>query len=191
MRALRPRTLKEAFEDAVLMEDKHRAMKIHLKQSWMSQGSRNQAQPNIAAGNTIGVPRVAATVVPPRAPLKPSQDVKYAPRGPGRALTPAQVEERRAKGLCFRCDEKFVPGHRCAKPMGSVMLIDGLEEAEDEFAAEGADVVGHQGEVAEEQLVEDMIAEISLHAYSGIAALKILRCCICCLGAGATLNDGS
>jgi hypothetical protein len=83
VRALRPRTLKEAFEDAVLMEDKHRAMKIHLKQSWMSHGSRNQSQLTIAAGNITGVPRVAATVVPPRAPLKPSQDVKYAPRGPG------------------------------------------------------------------------------------------------------------
>ena len=75
-------------------------------------------------------------MVPPRAPLKPSQDVKYIPRGPGRALTIAQVEERRAKGLCFYCDEKFVLEHRCAKPMGSVMLIDGLEEAEDEFVDE-------------------------------------------------------
>ncbi|XP_072966626.1 uncharacterized protein [Typha angustifolia] len=172
VRALRPRTLKEAFQDAVLMEDKHRAMKIHWKQSWTSQGSRNQALPNIAAGNTSGVPRAATALIPPRAPLKPSQDVKYAPRGPGRALTPAQVEERRAKGLCFRCDEKFVPGHRCAKPMGSVMLIDGLE---DELAAESADVAGHRGEEVEEQNVEDVIAEISLHAYSGTAAPKTLR----------------
>ena len=83
MRALRPRTLKEAFEDAVLMKDKHRAMKLHLKQSWTSKGSRNQAQPTIAAGNITGVLRNVAVMVPPRAPLKQSQDVKYAPRGLG------------------------------------------------------------------------------------------------------------
>ena len=55
------------------------------------------------------------------------------------------------------------------------MLIDGLEEAEDELAAESADVAGHRGEEVEEQNVEDVIAEISLHAYSGTAAPKTLR----------------
>ena len=27
-------------------------------------------------------------------------------------LTPTEMEERRGKGLCYNCDEKFVPGHQ-------------------------------------------------------------------------------
>ena len=30
-------------------------------------------------------------------------------------LTPIELNERRTKGLCFNCDEKFVPGRRCKK----------------------------------------------------------------------------
>ncbi|KAL0013161.1 hypothetical protein SO802_000230 [Lithocarpus litseifolius] len=30
-------------------------------------------------------------------------------------LTPTELKERRDKGLCFNCDEKFVPGHQCKK----------------------------------------------------------------------------
>ena len=36
-------------------------------------------------------------------------DSKY--RLPLQRLTLAQMEERRKKGLCFNCDEKFQPGH--------------------------------------------------------------------------------
>jgi hypothetical protein len=30
-------------------------------------------------------------------------------------LTPDEVADRRAKGLCYNCDEKFFSGHRCKK----------------------------------------------------------------------------
>lgn len=30
-----------------------------------------------------------------------------------RKLTPAEMSEKRQKGLCFFCDEKFVVGHKC------------------------------------------------------------------------------
>ena len=31
-------------------------------------------------------------------------------------LTPSELAAKRAAGLCFRCDNKFAPGHRC--PLG-------------------------------------------------------------------------
>ena len=31
-----------------------------------------------------------------------------------RKLTDAELQERSRKGFCFRCDEKFGPGHVCA-----------------------------------------------------------------------------
>jgi hypothetical protein len=30
-------------------------------------------------------------------------------------LTPEELKERQAKGLCFKCNDKYVPGHRCKK----------------------------------------------------------------------------
>ncbi|KAK0575192.1 hypothetical protein LWI29_035342 [Acer saccharum] len=30
-------------------------------------------------------------------------------------LTTEEIDERRRKGLCFKCNEKFGPGHRCKK----------------------------------------------------------------------------
>lgn len=33
-----------------------------------------------------------------------------------RRITNQEARERREKGLCYYCDEKFVPGHRCERP---------------------------------------------------------------------------
>ncbi|KAG8642458.1 hypothetical protein MANES_12G088990v8 [Manihot esculenta] len=44
-----------------------------------------------------------------------------------------EMQTRRAKGLCFNCDEKFVPGRRCAKPQ--LLILDGgfdIDEDDDE-----------------------------------------------------------
>uniref|UniRef100_A0A453EWD1 Uncharacterized protein n=1 Tax=Aegilops tauschii subsp. strangulata TaxID=200361 RepID=A0A453EWD1_AEGTS len=30
-------------------------------------------------------------------------------------LTPTEMADRRTKGLCFNCDEKYARGHRCAR----------------------------------------------------------------------------
>ncbi|XP_070017004.1 uncharacterized protein [Nicotiana sylvestris] len=35
-------------------------------------------------------------------------------KGP-RKLSATEMDERRAKGLCFWCDEKYIPGHNCKK----------------------------------------------------------------------------
>ncbi|KAJ0051454.1 hypothetical protein Pint_03499 [Pistacia integerrima] len=33
-----------------------------------------------------------------------------------RRITNQEARERREKGLCYYCDKKFVPGHRCERP---------------------------------------------------------------------------
>ncbi|GJV08173.1 hypothetical protein Tco_1345829 [Tanacetum coccineum] len=37
-------------------------------------------------------------------------------------------QDKRAKGLCYRCDGKFGPGHRCSKKALQVLLVDEEEE---------------------------------------------------------------
>ena len=43
---------------------------------------------------------------------------------PLQRLSLAQIEERRKKGLCFNCDEKFQPGHHCKS--AKLFLLEGL-----------------------------------------------------------------
>ncbi|KAG8635078.1 hypothetical protein MANES_17G118357v8 [Manihot esculenta] len=53
------------------------------------------------------------------------------PSTPLKRLNWEEMQNRRTAGLCFNCDEKFTPGHRCAKPQ--LLLLDGrLETKEDD-----------------------------------------------------------
>ncbi|TXG68705.1 hypothetical protein EZV62_003640 [Acer yangbiense] len=47
-------------------------------------------------------------------------------------LSPAELQERRTRGLCFNCDEKFSPGHHCKK----LFLIEGIFPSVDELLDE-------------------------------------------------------
>lgn len=71
---------------------------------------------------------------------------------PIRRLTWDEMQKKRAQGLCFNCEEKFTPGHRCKGPQ--LLLLDGGDEDE---------------ATMEEQ------PEISLHALSGWATHKTMR----------------
>ncbi|KAK9169435.1 hypothetical protein Syun_001575 [Stephania yunnanensis] len=55
------------------------------------------------------------TKLPTSAPLAleklPSLPSRLPPSA--KRLTPAEMAARREKGLCFNCEEKFSPGHRC------------------------------------------------------------------------------
>lgn len=45
-------------------------------------------------------------------------------------LLPMELKERREKGLCFNCDERFKPGHRCKK----LFFIEGIYDDEEGYA---------------------------------------------------------
>lgn len=54
-------------------------------------------------------------------------------RGGMRRLTDKELQEKRAKGLCFRCDEKWSIGHRCKRRELSILLIEEEEEERTEY----------------------------------------------------------
>jgi hypothetical protein len=81
-----------------------------------------------------------------------------------RKLSPAELKERRDRGLCFNCDDKFSPGHRCKK----LFLIEGIYEREIEELGQE-----EEGEAGEENDFE--IPKISLHAISGVPNPQTMR----------------
>ncbi|KAK1583474.1 hypothetical protein Q3G72_024086 [Acer saccharum] len=80
-----------------------------------------------------------------------------------RQITGQEARERRAKGLCFYCDEKFVPGHRCQcpqlfmiedTPLPSPLLDDDVDE---------------------DTLLDELLPESLFHAIASTAHPQTLR----------------
>lgn len=71
------------------------------------------------------------------------------------------MQERRAKGLCYNCKEKFVPRHRCKK----LFLIEACYEEDD------GDIVMDDEAIQ----ASEGTPEISLHAITGIRSPKTMR----------------
>lgn len=69
---------------------------------------------------------------------------------PRKQLTNVQMAERRRHGLCFNCEEKFMPGHRCKRLF---LLEVRPDDYDDPLVDSGS---------------EDTSPTISLHALSGI-----------------------
>lgn len=76
-----------------------------------------------------------------------------------RKLTDAEFQERSWKGLCFRCDEKFGPGHVCANKQLQVLV---LTEEDDEVGTAGdTNAIEEEGEPKDLQLSMCSIAGLS------------------------------
>jgi hypothetical protein len=72
-----------------------------------NQGTRNLFGMNIKAPNPPPLPPFALTC----------------PQGPVvKRLSPMELQVRRDRGLCFNCDECFIPGYRCKK----LFLFEGI-----------------------------------------------------------------
>lgn len=95
--------------------------------------------------------------------------------GTAKKLSWEEMQKRREKGLCFGCNEKFTPGHRCQKPQAfwikSFVPTDEPEEVE-VFVAES---VGEQMWGTEDEPL------ISLHALAGYNGPKTMRL-MCTIG---------
>ncbi|GKD53405.1 putative mitochondrial protein [Tanacetum coccineum] len=67
-------------------------------------------------------------------------------------LTDSELHEKQKKGLCFRCDKKYRPGHRCLSPTLQVLLV---------------------GENDEESMEEDMEVEDVDHAHLEVIEVSL------------------
>nr|TKR74530.1 hypothetical protein D5086_0000295630 [Populus alba] len=117
-------------------------------------------QPTYAAAKSSSNP-VAGVLGPP-----PSQRHNQGSNNPPanfRRITNQEARERREKGLCYYCDEKFVPGHRCARPQ--------LFMIEDSPQTEIEDVEINQPDLEP----SEFLPEISFHAITGTEHPQTLR----------------
>ncbi|KAL4558785.1 hypothetical protein LXL04_036987 [Taraxacum kok-saghyz] len=93
-------------------------------------------------------------------------------QGTDRPLTEAQIQDKRARGLCYKCDEKWQRNHRC-KFQVNVILVEEEEEEEDEG---GAELPPEDGPAAILEAAEmDEPIEISLNSVAGLTSPKTMK----------------
>ncbi|KAG8391057.1 hypothetical protein BUALT_Bualt01G0148300 [Buddleja alternifolia] len=136
VRMFKPKSLQEAMSLAKLQEQA-----IMLADKRVYSNSRTQST----------FPRTYTTNSTPiiqSAPSSNSQDLLPKTSNPmtnsakpGKRLTPQELEEKRAKGLCFLCDEKYSREHVCTKKGQLFLLEMGDDRADDEdhFGAQEED----------------------------------------------------
>lgn len=88
------------------------------------------------------------------------------PMGEIRRLTERELQQKKQKGICFRCDDKWSIGHRCKKRELSVLLTQD-EECEDVIETIGVENA--------EQQVDDKVAKVSLNSVVGLTSPKTMK----------------
>ena len=59
-----------------------------------------------------------------------SQRLALPAPSPIRRLSGAEAKERQEKGLCYYCDDRYIPGHKCTKPqLFMIGEVDDVEES--------------------------------------------------------------
>ncbi|KAA8528440.1 hypothetical protein F0562_035795 [Nyssa sinensis] len=79
-------------------------------------------------------------------------------------LSPSQMKEQRDKGLCYNCDDKWAPEHKCKSTRLFIMECD---ESSDDEMPKSEVTEGSAGKSKEETPIVELEPEISIHALFG------------------------
>ncbi|KAI0529224.1 hypothetical protein KFK09_001771 [Dendrobium nobile] len=123
---------------------------------------QNYLEKEARVSSLVGSYRMTTTFFAPKGPtLGSMKEVSKEKIGGDRfggnfkKLTEKELQMKRTRGLCFRCDEKYMPGHKCKDQTFQVLTVCG-----DEKAKEG----GESGPVEEEEEKLHLdVSEVSLN----------------------------
>jgi hypothetical protein len=82
------------------------------------------------------------------------------------------MQERRENGLCYYCDEKYQPGHKCNRPR--LYVVEGIEWEEKVEPLDEGLLVLHGEESLEEEEVGELLG-ITLYALAGTPTPRTMR----------------
>lgn len=160
LRLWAPTDLGRAMDLAQQIEEKNRVIR---SSGFGSLGFRSSTQlktPNYPTTNTHQ----------PTPNYKPGVHFRRS-HGEDKPLTESQINNKRAKGLCYKCDERWFKGHQC-KTQVNVILIE-----EDEWERGEETQIETKGE---EQATLDStevsnFVEVSLNSVAGLSSPKTMK----------------
>ncbi|XP_019257770.1 PREDICTED: uncharacterized protein LOC109235985 [Nicotiana attenuata] len=158
-----PRTLLQAYKIARLQEEVFEAQ----AESWgfkprLSNSSGLLPNPNNNKLQYNPKSQIPNSTI--KKPFEPNFTKNNRPYG--MRLTAAEMNDKRSKGLCFFCDEKYIPGHKCKnnKQLYLLEVIEGEELEVDEVEMTTGDMVDSNEFMA-----------ISLQAFTSAAGYQTIR----------------
>ncbi|XP_035834255.1 uncharacterized protein LOC118482726 [Helianthus annuus] len=116
----KPATLHHAYGLARLIEDKL-AHAYKTRSTFFNKPATNIAS---SSSNPSSMASSSSNPLPPLLPT-PSKP----PALPFTKLSPEALMQRRKDGLCFKCPEKYFPGHKCSPPQ-FFLIVDNEDQAE-------------------------------------------------------------
>ncbi|GJS00938.1 putative nucleotidyltransferase, ribonuclease H [Tanacetum coccineum] len=156
VKMFKPRTLHEAYGLA-----KTQALNNENLEEKLNRGKWNGGNTK-SYNNSKITPPTNATKLPLLPTPNQTNTTVTKPTGGPRRLSRKELENKRARGECFWCTEKFVPGHKCTRNQNQVYIIE--MEDEDDL---GADETETENEEKEHQ--------ISIHALTGLPSYSTMR----------------
>ncbi|GJX34061.1 retrotransposable element Tf2 [Tanacetum coccineum] len=168
VRMFKPNTLSDVYCLAKMQEATLQAIKTRQTPLLTTPRTPYAATTSYANKTVSYPPKSTTTTLALPAPNTISKPAYVQPR---KQLTQKEIADKRAKNLCFYCDEKFVPGHKCS---GQLFL---LEICADKSTSEEYEL---------EALLEDPVVQnfgesitdtpvISLHAMTGESTYKTMK----------------
>ncbi|GJR80310.1 hypothetical protein Tco_0151095 [Tanacetum coccineum] len=127
VRMFKPKTLSDAYCLTTLQEATLEAAKKKSRPFGNQTTGRNGMPNNSRNANKqslLPVPTTNNTWKP-----KPNTPLFGTPR---KQMTQNEYEDRRSKNLCFYCDQKYEPGHKCSRQLYSLVVLADNEEEEEE-----------------------------------------------------------
>ncbi|XP_039019648.1 uncharacterized protein LOC120151187 [Hibiscus syriacus] len=142
VKALDHKTLSEAYRQAKLYE-----LSVEFESKRMRPTFRNPSYPNslpISKPTQLPIPQKSSPTLPPKQNL---------------------IEYRRQNNMCFKCGEKFVPGHQCKAKQLNMMIEEDIILPSDTLPTD-----------SEQQVIqEEESLEISMNAITGCIGHNTLR----------------
>ncbi|KAJ7960249.1 Ty3/gypsy retrotransposon protein [Quillaja saponaria] len=167
--------------DAAHFGNVYHPVRIHLLGINQENPTETQQKPNTYQPNFI--PRTLPALMPPTPKFlsnpsntKPKPESTNSrpnnPYKPTKNMSQKEMEEKRLKGLCYWCEEKYVPGHKCRRSQLYQIVLEMEEEEVMEYDTEVSNNISIT-EICEEEQQET--PRISLHALWGLDEYQTMK----------------
>lgn len=176
VRMFKPQTLQDAISLAKLQEQN---LTYQARSNPNPSFPRPNPKPNPNTVTTRPVNHYTSSPFSTQntSPVKPihSQFSKSSsPILPSKRLSSQDFDEKRAKGICFWCDEKYTKGHDCRKKR-QLYFMQLPEEETEEPETEDSQEHCEEEEIEEFSPPQTVQSHLTLHAMMGIHTFKTMR----------------
>lgn len=170
-----PLNLAEAMAKAQLYEDRNEDLVSRPKREGYKSLEGGATRGSTTLGLTSGKQHMVGNshvVAPTRGTGSPLGSTKI----PIKHLSPTEIQEKREKGLCFSCDEKWNSSHRCKNRVLIMCGEEGSEDKQDNGGSEEEDAATEEElEVSFNTFSNSLNPQIfRIMAYHGLEKLEVL-----------------